>query len=303
MKKVLKSFLILSGIFIFAGIVTVTVTGIIAAKNGTSIIDLSNIRLGAHFGDGDIESEDYDMSTGQQTVELSDIKGIALSGNYGKVEFVKGDRFAYEIFGGEVDSSMFTHDVENGVWKISIKNKSGFYFFGMGSDDHISKLRITVPSTEILDDIFINLSAGSVNVERLAAKNLRIEMGAGSLEADELVADESATLSVSAGRCKVKNLIAKNPIFRCEAGQIDARGILTGQSEVKCGVGQIGLDAIGNRDDYDYNVKCGVGAIRIDGEQIGGFGTKNSKSHGKENSFKMNCGVGQINLDFVAMNN
>lgn len=295
MKRTSKIILTLACIFLTAGILTVMITGAIIIKNG----NIPEIIYSNNF-----ESGDNNMTTNQTVdIENQDIKNITLTGNYGKVEFIKGDRFAYEVIGTEVDSSMFTHDVTGDTWYINIKNRSGFYFFGFGKDDHISLLRITVPNTEVLNGVNVKLNAGSVQVERLAAKSLSMEMGAGSLEADELVGEENLRLTVSAGKCKIDHMIGKNPYFRCEAGQIQAKGILTGNGSVNCGVGHIDLDLIGDISEYDYGVSCSVGAIKINGNQVGGLATKNSKQTGLTNNFDLDCGVGQINLDFIPKEN
>lgn len=292
MKRANKVMLKISGILLGLGLIFVVVTGIIIVATG-------NYRYTALWYD-EIESEDDSMASGQ-SIDLSNanIKNISLEGNYGKVQIIKGDRFSYEVVGTEVNSSMFTHEVSEDTWKIKVKNRSGFYFFGFGVDDHISLLKITVPSTEMLENVKIKLNAGSLNVERLAAKNLEMEMGAGSLEAEELIGEEKLKLTVSAGKCKVDNMIGKDPYIRCEAGQIKGKGILTGQGKVNCGVGQIDLEVLGNLEEYDYTVSCSVGAIKVNGSQVGGIATKNSKKLGAANNFALDCGVGQINVDFV----
>ena len=299
MKTVNKVLLILAGVFLALGIAVITITGCIAASHGTSLF--GELRQCFHWIPTEYESE-ANVMTEKNTIDLSGVKGIQLTGNYGKVEIVKGDRLSYEVYGNEMDSSLFTHDVVDGIWRINVKNRSGFYFFGIGSDDHISKLRITIPSTQAFDMVSIKLSAGSVSMDRLAAKTLRIEMGAGSLDANELVGEDKISLAVSAGKCKVKNIIGKDSYFRCDAGQIDATGILTGNSEVKCGVGQINLNVVGNRQDYDYKVDCGIGQIRIDGQSASGISNSRGKVSGASNTFNMDCGIGQINLDFIKPN-
>lgn len=292
MRKHQGAWLGISGIFIFIGIIIIVVTGIIMVNNG----DTFGYNIFEKF---ESEANTMGMTNKKEDLENANVKKIILTGNYGKVEFLKGDRFSYEIIGNEVDSSMFTHEVENDTWRINIKNRSGFYFFGFGKDDHISKLRITVPSTEVLDSISVKINAGTIEVERLAAKDLKMEMGAGSLDADEIIGENSLYLSVSAGKCKVKNMIGANPRLRCEAGQIDAGGALTGTGMVNCGVGQINLELVGDVKNYDYSVACSVGAIRVNGDQVGGIATKHSKSTNAENYFDLDCGVGQINLKFI----
>lgn len=292
MRRSWRFLLSLSGILIFVGVLLTIIAG-------TSMIKNEDYFIFNYFEKYESEVNDMNGFNKKEDIENANIKNIILTGNYGKVEFQKGDRFSYQINGTEVDSSMFTHTVENDTWRINVKNRAGFYFFGFGKDDHISKLIITVPSTQVLDSINIKVNAGTINVERLAAKELKMEMGAGSLDADELIGEGSLSLSVSAGKCKVNNIIGANPRLRCEAGQISAKGVLTGTGKVNCGVGQIDLDLVGDVSDYDYDVSCSVGAIKVNGSQVGGIATKNSKKNGAANKFDLDCGVGQINLKFI----
>ncbi|MDR1699716.1 MAG: DUF4097 domain-containing protein [Lachnoclostridium sp.] len=296
MKKSYRITLCLAGSLIFIGVIIAIAAGILIVKNGGDISESYGFFVQNIFRE--YEREENDMERTNQTIDLEtgEIKRIVLTANYGKVEFVKGDRFSYQVIGTDVNSSMFTHGVDQDTWRINIKNRSGFYFFGFGKDDHISKLIITVPSTEVLEEVTLNMNAGTVEVERLAAKKLKMEMGAGSLNAEELVGEDSLTLSVSAGKCKVEHMIGANPNIRCEAGQIDANGVLTGTGKIKCGVGQIDIDLVGDMKDYDYDVTCSIGTIRVNGNQVGGFATNSHKSTNAANMFDLDCAVGQIDL-------
>ncbi len=296
MKRSNKVLLSLAGSLISIGIIVTIIGAVFIIRDGAEFGEYFGV-FGHHYFRS-YEREENRMERTNQKIDLEtvDINRIVLTANYGKVEFLKGDRFSYQIIGTDVDSSMFTYGLDGDTWRINIKNRSGFYFFGFGKDDHISKLIITVPSTEVLEEVSLKMNAGTVDVERLAAKNLKMEMGAGSLNAEELIGEETLALSVSAGKCKVEHMLGVNPRLRCEAGQIEAKGVLTGTGKINCGVGQIDLDLVGDINDYDYDVACSVGTIRVNGNQVGGIATKSQKSTSAGNMFDLDCAVGQINL-------
>ena len=261
--------------------------------------------FGSYFQIGifDDESEDDDMenyTNADESNTINDsIQEIDIDGNYGKVKFEIGDDFGYEVYGLHGNTKkVFSNEVNNGVWNIKVNNRSGISFFGFGSDERLSLLRIYVPKDANLKKIHIDMDAGTVDADELIANDVDVDMDAGSFVCQKVEASESFKFKVSAGRINIENMKGVNGKFDCGAGQISASGIVTGQNKLDCGMGQISLKLQGAESDYDYKAQCGLGNIKIGGTSYSGVSSSNAKQTGLENFLDLDCGMGQISVQF-----
>lgn len=194
-----------------------------------------------------------------------------------EVRIEKGAEF--KIVAENVSQDGFKSTVENGLWIVQEKWKTQFSFFSWNGGffwDKTPRITIYLP-------------------EEFIATELTIDMGAGKITADGL-RGEKASLSVGAGELRAENVALKDANISVGAGSVSLSGSITGESEAECGTGQIELLLIGKESDYNYRLEVGIGEILLNDDSYKGSSSKDITNNGAENSLRVHCGVGKINI-------
>ena len=89
--------------------------------------------------------------------------------------------------------------------KLTIKEKKHNWFRKRNN----SELIIYIPSDFIFDGIAIETGAGKVDIGTLTTKKLYLDLGAGRVEIDNLVALDEASIDGGAGEIVIKNVLEK----------------------------------------------------------------------------------------------
>lgn len=246
-----------------------------------AIISLVALSLGASgasavkpfvFTDAESFSEEY-----------TDITSLDFKFNAGVVTIKNGDAFRITVNNYPKSSivSKIETDSLTGAKQWIIDEKKGFRLQVGIIDDETQSVTIELPKD-------------------FTARELNLRLGAGILEANNIQAEKS-NISIGAGTLTIRNLVSKNSTIECGAGELIASGTLTGENTVKCGVGTVDLNLIGNPDDYFYSAKVGLGDIIINGDTWGGIANEfNQGSKNSTNSFNLECGMGDLNLNINA---
>lgn len=137
---------------------------------------------------------------------------------------------------------------------------------------------IQIPA-EKLQEADITNDAGMVCIKKISAYDLSIDVGAGEAEIEMFQAN---TLELN-----------------CGAGSITASGIVLAEADVDCGVGEVDLTLRGKAEEYSYDLDCSVGSIILDGDEIDGIGTRQSHHVDGGKYLNVDCGVGEVNLNFT----
>ena len=230
------------------------------------------------------------------------VTSIDIDISYGTLNVLHGDKF--EIVAENMNKNTFHSYVDNNTWIIKDDDDdfwSGFHFnlFGdSGSKDSSSpKVTIYIPDDFNAKELELELGAGSAKVEEFSTNKASISVGAGELVIDSITIENKGDISVGAGQIDINNIKAKNVMLDCGAGQITIDGVITGDSEVDCGVGHVDMNLVGNPDEYNYSIECGLGKISLNGKSYGVSSDTKVDNQDATNSFDLNCGVGNINLN------
>lgn len=144
--------------------------------------------------------------------------------------------------------------------------------------DEYGQIRIKVPAAKVLDEISINISAGSVKLKDISAGELEFDLEAGELKTEGLDTD---LMEIS-----------------CDTGSVEADVLRADNIEIDCGVGEVNLTLSGSRDDYDYELECSVGQITIDGSSYSGISNRQNITNGAAKKMEIDCSIGDVTIDF-----
>lgn len=107
-------------------------------------------------------------------------------------------------------------------------------------------------------------------------------------------------MEVEAGQANVDGLCAKTFSIEVGAGQANLKNIDVSHMEAQAGAGQIQAKLVGSQDEYQYDVECKLGEIVIGGVSLNSLVGKeiNIEKPGAHRSLDLECGVGQIVIEF-----
>lgn len=110
---------------------------------------------------------------------------------------------------------------------------------------------------------------------------------------------EEVDVSIGAGQADIDGLCATEVSVDVGAGQVQFSDLDTKHFDGETDAGQIEAQMVEGEEAYSYSAECGVGEIRIGDNSISGFGgEKNVTNAGADRYIDVECGVGQIVIDF-----
>ncbi|MEG1931595.1 MAG: DUF4097 family beta strand repeat-containing protein [Pygmaiobacter sp.] len=208
---------------------------------------------------GEITGTNWD---GSNTIRKLEVELVA-----GEFVLQQGDNFAVEA--STSARSSVTSKVESGVWKIKTTQKNNI-------KQREGVVTITIPYDYDLEELELDLAAGSITVNDITAQQANIVVGAGEIDFT------GCTLA--------------NAEFECAMGQLTFEGTLTGRGTINCGMGQIDIFSTGNAADYGYGLECGMGSVDILGHSYSGIGHETSINVNAPNYFDIECGMGNVSF-------
>lgn len=190
----------------------------------------------------------------------------------------EGDTFDYII-----DNKEITANKDNN--KIVIKEKG-----------HIrnkkSEVVVTIPRDMVLNDAIIEAGAGKINIESIKAENFILDIGAGSVQINNLIVTKNCDIDGGAGNVVINNSSIFNLDMDLGIGKTTITSSLNGENEIDTGIGKLELNLIGSINDYNLDISKGVGSITLDGKSL-----KDEEQIGNGSSLvKIDGGIGAIEI-------
>lgn len=172
------------------------------------------------------------------------------------VKIVKGESFVIST------DNIDTEITKNGsVVKVSEKKRLGVF----NTDRTV---QISIPETLVFDSVSINAGAGEVYVALLNTKELNLNLGAGNIFMGSLNVSSRAFVNAAAGELTVKNAEINNLNMDLAMGDVSVKGLLSGKTDINCGVGDVDLRLIGNEADYSFEVDKGISSVTLNGKEL-----------------------------------
>lgn len=225
----------------------------------------------------------------------------------GVVEELKTYIISDDITDLEVDinASSFTvatgseFSIESNLKYLTVREKGNTLIIRERSNSLIKHdnpvLTLYIPEGFSFKEADITTGAGKVTVNSLVADNLQLELGAGEVVLNNIIATHEADIEGGAGSLTVNGGIFNDLDVQMGVGALNFKSQLTGKSEFDFGVGEANIELIGTKDDYRLEVQKGIGKSYIDGSDI-----KGGSVYGNgPNLVSLEGGVGSINVTFT----
>ena len=196
-----------------------------------------------------------------------------------------GDKFEVKT-----NNSNIKYSNENGSIKIKEDKLTNWLF---GKID-IGELVIYIPENmKQIDEVKINIGAGTVFIEQLNTKNLYLDLGAGNVTIDKLTVSEESKINGGAGNININSGEIANVDLDLGVGNTKIKSDITGNSNINTGVGELNLYLSLDADNYKINVNKGLGKITFNDDKI----LDDTIIGNGENYIKISGGVGNINIE------
>lgn len=225
---------------------------------------------------GEVRKEAFEIKEDQ------DISRLILKYKAGTVEIVTGD-FAYET-----NNEKLKVNVAGDTIELLDKSNNSFHF-----NSNKSYLKIFIPEDLVFNTVDIEIGAAKVKIDKLYAKKIDYEVGAGATTIKDIRATEEFKAETGAGAFKIKNGVINNLTSEFGAGEVTINANLTGTNKLDCGIGSLNLKLLDSIENYTIKASKGLGEIKLNGDKL-----SDRKTVGNGiNTVYLEGGVGSIKVD------
>lgn len=189
----------------------------------------------------------------------------------------------------ETNNEYITSWVDGSTLNV-VEKSHGFFGWG-GTGD----LVIYVREDTAFDSVEIEIGAGTLDVERLEARDLKLNLGAGKTAIDELVATRRAEIDGGAGVVEIRGGELHDLDLDLGAGKAELRARVVGTGRVTTGVGKTELTLIGREEDYRLRIDKGIGSVTLDGRSLADGESVGSGA----TLIEIDSGVGAVEMKIV----
>ena len=158
-------------------------------------------------------------------------------------------------------------------------------------------ITLYVPENYRWEQATLELGAGSLEAEKLLADNLEAHVGAGQMIFDELYADQT-TFDCGMGQLIVEQLQSRIVDAAVGMGSLQLAGDVTERLTGECSMGELQLELAGTQTDYNYDLSCGMGELTIGDDSYTGMAQKKQINNNAAKSMNLECSMGNVSVQF-----
>ena len=190
----------------------------------------------------------------------------------------------------ETNNSKITFEEKDGSVKIKEENRNW-----LNNNNSESNLIIYIPEDMIdIDETKIETGAGKINIENLNTQSLYLELGAGDVYLENVIATGDTKIDGGVGKTELKSCEINNLKANLGMGEFVFNGKLIGKSEIDSGVGAINIKLMEKKENYTIEVDKGLGNVTLDGQKL-----EIDRVYGTgKNYLDIDGGIGSIKIDF-----
>lgn len=190
----------------------------------------------------------------------------------------------------ETNNSKITFEEKDGSVKIKEENRNW-----LSNNNSESNLIIYIPEDMIdIDETKIETGAGKINIENLNTQSLYLELGAGDVYLENVIATGDTKIDGGVGKTELKSCEINNLKANLGMGEFVFNGKLIGKSEIDSGVGAINIKLMEKKENYTIEVDKGLGNVTLDGQKL-----EIDRVYGTgKNYLDIDGGIGSIKIDF-----
>ncbi len=262
-NNMFKKLLILSIVLILIGFLLLGIG--ILKKGDVSEINYYHWPFHNHF---DVEHfEDHNLKTDSEFSETFKLKDqVDLEVDAVDVDVVLGNENKIEL--KNVNQKDVCINYEENKTNIKIKNRS----------HKRSYARVVLNSKQKINELELDVDAGSANIESMVLNKL--------------------DLSCDAGEINVKDLQCNAGKFDVDAGSISIDGILKNFVQIDCNAGDIKVNMLKPKNSFSYRIEGNISDITLDKQSFTGVSVDKDVQLGTPYLFDIQCNAGSVEINF-----
>lgn len=249
--------------YIFVAVIILALVALVGCVKGTVVVG---------------EHKTYEVS--------SDITSLDIAINAADFTIEHGEKFSVES-----NLKYLTVFDESGLLRIDEKTRNAVSY-------NDAMLKVTIPENVVFENVSIKTGAANLTAQSISAKNVKLKLGAGKVQFDNIDAKENVDIKGGAGQISVLDGKLNNLTLDMGVGDINMTAQLLGESNLKFGVSEADLTLKGVKDEYNFDIKNGVGKVNIEGITASNFTSGSISSGDGKNIIKIKGGVGKTNIAF-----
>lgn len=238
------------------------------------------------FGLNTEEYEESYLENGENEItsfEYEDIDTLDIEVAFSSLTIKTGEKFKIET-----DNNYISCKQKDKTIKVDEKSHNWF------SKNNRGEVIIYIPNNLEFDRLKINTGAGKIDIEKIATRNLSLEIGAGETKIEELNVTNKAKIDGGAGKVSILSGTINNLDLDMGVGAVELNAKLEGDTDIDAGIGELDININASKEDYRIKAEKGIGNITIDGK-----GVSNDTVYGDgENYLKIDGGIGNIKIKF-----
>lgn len=198
--------------------------------------------------------------------DSDEIDKLDINVKAGNFSIIGGDRFYIEATG--INSECLKYEVNNKC--LSVTYSPEFYIFKWDffSDDE-ANIVITVPP-KMFESADFSVKAGQLYVYDMETDKISIDFTAGNAYFVNVSSASSSQIKMTAGDCTFDNCIFNNANIKMTAGSMYYNACrIKGDNKITMTAGDLVMEIIGRRSDYDIDISRTAGDVYIDGIDMG----------------------------------
>ena len=131
-----------------------------------------------------------------------------------------------------------------------------------------NKVIITVPDNFLLDIVEIDISSGSIKIDKLETKRLNLDLGSGTTKINNLLVTDKTKIDCGSGKFLLNNGNLSNLNLDTGLGDTILNAKIIGNSNIETDIGKLELNLIGSINDYELTIDKGVGSIKLNNKSL-----------------------------------
>ena len=259
--------LLITGIILFiVGIIGVAVLAVngyedvfsLPVRYGSNSTYVTEIADSGYYYDSDGEFSILDMKYADTVTKL-DVNVKA-----GNFSIMPGDTLS--ISGSNINTECLDYKIEDGFLYVSYSPE--LYLFNWNFDFDDAYINITVPQ-KVYETANFSVKAGGLSVFDFEVGRLYVDFAAGDSYFSNVSASEAAQIKMTAGDCIFENCSFRNADIKMTAGSMYYNSCkVIGQNGINMTAGDLYMELLGKRSDYNISVDRTAGGVYIDGDYI-----------------------------------
>ena len=131
-----------------------------------------------------------------------------------------------------------------------------------------NKVIIMVPDNFLLDIVEIDITSGSIKIDKLETKRLNLDLGSGTTKINNLLVTDKTKIDCGSGKFLLNNGNLSNLNLDTGLGDTILNTKIIGNSNIETDIGKLELNLIGSLNDYELTIDKGVGSIKLNNESL-----------------------------------